>query len=760
MATVAVGVLAVLAITLLSAVFDHYRTETDHMNRALHLDAVLAEIATLSQEYQTTPTDKIAARISSRIQAAMQIADDFAVQSEGRDDAMSTLATDLSVLNAEFAALNAMAAERAQSIAQVIEMGNAIAANLEVVMAELDQDDNIKPEAKEAVLRVINAFTGMQRATERYVQTTSEADRDALEAQQQAAEDWTKLSIRHVRAAEPRKMLRGMKKEIRAFRDTLETGIESAAGLAAAHDRLGEIRENLAGQSRATIQDITVSQQELQARGERTQRGATWAAIAFTALSLVAGSLIAARIRRDTEEKLRTGTTEMQQLAEGHLDAQISNLDLPNEFGDMAKALTVFRDNAQKAEMLRLEKERERAERKQREAARAEQAAAQELERQRETEARKAQIIEALSTSVGHAVEAGARGDFGQRVTTRFDEPAFSKMVLEINTMLQNIDEGIGEVSTVLHAVSQGDLRQLVGNNHEGEFAELAENVNLTIGRLADLVSGISTRASKVSDTSLQMATQSEELSKSVDDQTTSLSQVTEKIEAATTFSKQAATKAGETADIAAQTSRLVNDANQVVMTTRSAMTDIEGSAGSIGDVLDLIESIAFQTNLLALNASVEAARAGEAGKGFAVVATEVRGLALRTANAAKDIQSLVVESSDNVAKGVSLVEQADARLNDVLRGVEAMASAMTNLAEDARQQAGSMADISGMIAILDNSNRQNAELARASQSTAAILDQQSADMRKTISLFKLSESPFEQASDIPDPKRDVRGAA
>ena len=147
MATVAVGVLAVLAITLLSAVFDHYRTETDHMNRALQLDAVLAEIATLSQEYQTTPTDKIAARISSRIQAAMQIADDFAVQAEAHDDAMSTLATDLSVLNAEFAALNAMAAEQAQSIAEVIEMGNAIAANLEVVMAELDQDDNIKPEA-------------------------------------------------------------------------------------------------------------------------------------------------------------------------------------------------------------------------------------------------------------------------------------------------------------------------------------------------------------------------------------------------------------------------------------------------------------------------------------------------------------------------------------------------------------------------------------------------------------------------------------
>jgi methyl-accepting chemotaxis protein len=183
-----------------------------------------------------------------------------------------------------------------------------------------------------------------------------------------------------------------------------------------------------------------------------------------------------------------------------------------------------------------------------------------------------------------------------------------------------------------------------------------------------------------------------------------------------------------------------VRRSGEMMTNAVSTMETITTSADKMSHIIDAIEGIAFQTNILALNAAVEAARAGEHGRGFAVVAGEVRGLAQRSANAAKDIKVLIASTEDAVRSGQSLVNAAGDAIQKIVPAIQQVSTLVEEIAEASSEQSRGLGEINLAITEMDSTTQQNASLVEQAAAAAASLDDQAARLNRTVSLFKLDE--------------------
>jgi methyl-accepting chemotaxis protein len=198
------------------------------------------------------------------------------------------------------------------------------------------------------------------------------------------------------------------------------------------------------------------------------------------------------------------------------------------------------------------------------------------------------------------------------------------------------------------------------------------------------------------------------------------------------------ARQANERADL---TSEVAGRGGQVVATAVEAMARIEGSSRKMSDIISVIDEIARQTNLLALNAAVEAARAGEAGRGFAVVATEVRSLAQRSSQAAKDINDLITNSSGQVREGVELVNRAGSALNEIVESIKNVASIVSDIATASTEQSTGLDQIREALTQMDEATQQNSALVEENAATAKTLADQSAGMGEQMGFFRTEDA-------------------
>ena len=205
---------------------------------------------------------------------------------------------------------------------------------------------------------------------------------------------------------------------------------------------------------------------------------------------------------------------------------------------------------------------------------------------------------------------------------------------------------------------------------------------------------------------------------------------------------RQNADNAQQANQLAHGASTVAEDGGQVVADVVRTMRAISDDSHKIADIISVIDSIAFQTNILALNAAVEAARAGEQGRGFAVVATEVRALAGRSAEAAKEIKQLIADSVERVDQGTALVDKAGTTMQDVVRSIRRVTDLMGEISAASTEQSQGVAQVGEAISQMDQVTQQNAALVEEMSAAAGSLQSQAEDMVRSVSAFRLQDGP------------------
>ncbi|MET0173251.1 MAG: methyl-accepting chemotaxis protein, partial [Agrobacterium vaccinii] len=386
---------------------------------------------------------------------------------------------------------------------------------------------------------------------------------------------------------------------------------------------------------------------------------------------------------------LKTVLSAVQKMSGGNYHDPISERRSKDELGSLTSALEKFRHQLARGETLKAEQE----------------AMQEQVEADRKSrtslEKAKAEDLRRFVEVVKSRFDILASGD----LTVRMDEklaPEFETIRLNFNTSVQALEDTIGNVVQAVYAIRSG--------------------------------------LSEISTASNDLARRTEQQAASLEETVAALGEVTRGVN----DTADGAKTAQKNMDVARDDAEM---GGQVVARAIAAMTEIQNSSSKIGNIISVIDEIAFQTNLLALNAGVEAARAGEAGKGFAVVAQEVRELAQRSAQAAKEIKTLISMSSTQVASGVQLVQDTGSSLGKIVEQVLGMRQTIGQMASSASEQAVSLREVSSAADQMDKVTQQNAAMVEETTAAAQNLTQETEALADMVSRFKVGSAGFNQQS-------------
>ena len=300
-------------------------------------------------------------------------------------------------------------------------------------------------------------------------------------------------------------------------------------------------------------------------------------------------------------------------------------------------------------------------------------------------------------------------------------------------TMSRRVEES----TRIAERVRDGDLATPVTDREHDEFSPLLRALQEMQASLTRIVSGVRGSAETVAQASNQIAEGNNDLSRRTEDQASALQQTAATMDE---LSNTVRTNTGH----AQEATRLAQDAVQIATGGGTLMRDvvqtmdgISESSRKIGDIIGVIDSIAFQTNILALNAAVEAARAGEQGRGFAVVASEVRNLAQRSAEAAREIKNLISTSVGRVEQGSALVGRAGATMEDIVRSIERVSSIVADISDASQDQNAAIEQVGQAITQMDRSTQQNAALVEESAAAAQDMREQAGGLLQAVASFR-----------------------
>lgn len=282
---------------------------------------------------------------------------------------------------------------------------------------------------------------------------------------------------------------------------------------------------------------------------------------------------------------------------------------------------------------------------------------------------------------------------------------------------------------------NQLDLRQY---NPATEMGRLLQALNSMDAKLCEIVGAVSTTAESVGSAAQQIAQGNDDLSRRTHEQAAALEQTAATMEEMTATVKHNSDNALQADQLGKQARQQADSSTDVVQRAVNAMQDINTASRKIGDIINVIDEIAFQTNLLALNAAVEAARAGEQGRGFAVVATEVRNLAQRSASAAKEIKSLIGDSLHKVSVGSELVNASGNALNAIVVDVKRVTDIVAEIAAASHQQSDGINQINHAVTQMDTTTQQNAALVEEAASASKSMEHQAQELVARINYFRI----------------------
>lgn len=303
----------------------------------------------------------------------------------------------------------------------------------------------------------------------------------------------------------------------------------------------------------------------------------------------------------------------------------------------------------------------------------------------------------------------------------------------------RSITRPLAQAVAVADRVAGGDLSEQISVKSKDEMGQLLNALQRMQQSLVKTVTTVRSDAQGVAASSAQIAVGNSDLSSRTEEQASALEQTAASMEQLGATVKQNADNARQANQMAISASSVAAQGGEVVAEVVETMKNIDASSNKIADIISVIDSIAFQTNILALNAAVEAARAGEQGRGFAVVATEVRALAQRSAEAAKEIKLLINTSVECVEHGSQLVDKAGKTMTEVVTAIRRVTDLMGEISAASHEQSTGMAQISEAVTQMDQTTQQNAALVEEMAAGASSLNNQAQSLVGAVAVFKLS---------------------
>jgi methyl-accepting chemotaxis protein len=355
-------------------------------------------------------------------------------------------------------------------------------------------------------------------------------------------------------------------------------------------------------------------------------------------------------------------------------------------------------------------------------------------------------------------IELGKKNDEeGQTATDRARTLSIGMVVASVAVLLvlsltiaSSITAVLGgepkDLSLQVEAISEGNLAQAIvvkpgdANSLQARLASMQTN-------LRRLVEAVRHSAQGVSNASREIAQGNSDLSGRTEEQASALEQTAASMEQLGASSRHNTENANHASQMAGNACVVAEEGGQVVAQVVDTMKGINASSRKIADIISVIEGIAFQTNILALNAAVEAARAGDQGRGFAVVASEVRALAGRSAEAAKEIKSLITASVERVEQGTTLVDRAGETMTRVVESIRHVTQVMGEIRAASSEQSAGVSQVGDAVTQMDQTTQQNAALVEQMSAAASSLESQARDLVGVVAAFKLDAGGAGQAS-------------
>ncbi len=308
--------------------------------------------------------------------------------------------------------------------------------------------------------------------------------------------------------------------------------------------------------------------------------------------------------------------------------------------------------------------------------------------------------------------------------------------------MTRQITRPLAQAIAVAERIADGDLTVQTQAQGRDETAQLLHALGHMRERLVSIVQGVRGSAQSVATASAQIAQGNGELSGRTESQASALEQTAASMEQLGSAARLNADHAHQANGLAQTASTVARQGGDTMAQVVATMQGISDSASRIADIIGTIDAIAFQTNILALNAAVEAARAGEQGRGFAVVAGEVRTLAQRSAEAAKEIKALIGASLERVGQGSLLVAQAGATMREVVASIGRVTDIVGEINTASREQSAGVSQVGEAVAQMDQATQQNAALVEESAAAAASLRQQAQQLVQAMAVFRVKAEP------------------
>jgi methyl-accepting chemotaxis protein len=338
-------------------------------------------------------------------------------------------------------------------------------------------------------------------------------------------------------------------------------------------------------------------------------------------------------------------------------------------------------------------------------------------------------------------VDAVVQGRLDRRLITE-GKSGFARQLAEgLNQLIETVAALVSGVGAMVQSANAGDLtRRIDVADRSGLERELGSSVNRLIGEIASMVVQVKSAAQEVARGAAEISQGNDSLSQRTESQAASLEETAASMEQMTSTVRQNADSARQANELAIEAQQRAELGSSVVARAVQAMDGISAASRRIADIIGVIDEIAFQTNLLALNAAVEAARAGEQGRGFAVVANEVRTLASRSAEAAKEIKALIHDSVARVAEGTQIVSESGATFGQLVQAVKKVGQIIAEIAAASSEQASGIDQVGSAVAKMDEVTQQNAALVEQAAAASRALADQSHSLSALMSRYRVGE--------------------